>query len=203
VRAIELPFAFQRFSELDGALEFVVFEDTQGDRASALAAICAAIPGTDQNKLGTLGCRRIDDAAFYGDWYDAETKSLLLRGTYATQDGRTLTDPRLRDLDGVKIAHGGGPIPEAGAGGQFAYAFSWTPYGLQARPTEVQSLFDAIQEFLLPPGLQHEILDWANPRLPDASAYFRAGMEWWGVFLFTVYLPAIKRLTVIAGSTTD
>lgn len=203
MRTIELSPTFRRFSEVGGALEFAVFEDIEGDRESALAAICAAIPGTDKSMLRTLGCRCIDDRTFYGTWYDAETKSLLRLGTYTTPDGRKLTDPRLRDLEGVEIAHGSGPIPEPGAGGQFAYAFSSTPYTLQAPPMEIQALFDAIQEFIIPSKLEHEILDWTNPRLSEASAYFTAGMEWWGIFLFTVYVPTIHRLTVISGSTTD
>ena len=38
---------------------------------------------------------------------------------------------------------------------------------------------------------------------PAVSDYFAAGMEWWGVFLFSVYVPALQRLTIIAGSSTD
>ena len=56
---------------------------------------------------------------------------------------------------------------------------------------------------VLPPDLAQVILDWSHPRLPDASPYFAAGMEWWGVFLFTVHVPALGRLTGIAGSATD
>jgi hypothetical protein len=29
------------------------------------------------------------------------------------------------------------------------------------------------------------------------------GMEWWGIFLFSIHVPAIERLTIVAGSTTD
>src|SRR5262249_12690195 len=158
-------------------------------------AICTAVPGTDKIKLRALGCRRIDDHGFYGNWYDTETKSLLRLGTYTMQDGRTLTPPRPRDLEDVQIAQGCSAIPGPGGGGHFAYGSLWTPHVLQACPTEIQPLFDAIQQFVIPPNLDHEILDWSNPRLPEASAYFTAGMEWWGVFLFTVYVPAIQRLT--------
>lgn len=63
--------------------------------------------------------------------------------------------------------------------------------------------FDQICEFLMPPGSEIDILDWSSDRLPDVCAYFTDGMEWWGVFLFSLYLPALKRLTIIAGSSTD
>ena len=55
----------------------------------------------------------------------------------------------------------------------------------------------------MPPNLEHEILDWTNPKLPEVSAFFASGMEWWGVFLFTVHVPETGLLTVICGSTTD
>ncbi len=124
-------------------------------------------------------------------------------GEYTTSDGKKLVNPRLKDLEGIHIRSGGSPLPEAGAGGQFAYAFSWTPYGLKAGPEQVQELFTAITKFVLPPNLEHDILDWSSPRLPEVSKFFAAGMEWWGVFLFTVHIPVIRRLTVIAGSTSD
>jgi hypothetical protein len=200
---INLPASFQRFQEIGGVLGFAVFEDAQEDREAALDAICSAIPGLDKNKLRALGCRCIDDRAFFGDWYDMQTKSLLRIGNYSTSDGRELNDPRLLDLEGVQITHGGTPIPELGGGGQFAYAFSWPPYGLQARPIKVQALFAAIRDFIMPPNLEHEILDWTSPMLPEVSDHFAAGMEWWGVFLFTVRVPETGLLTVIWGAETD
>jgi hypothetical protein len=204
MRAIEdLPPAFGRFRQIGGVLDFVVFDDAQGDEWSALTAIATALPDMDVNKLRRLGYRRVEQQAFYGDWYDARADALLRLGTFTTVDGRKLTDPKLSDLDKEAIAHGGSSIPEAGAGGQFAYAFSQTPYGLAARPSEIQDLFRSIRDFVLPPETEHEILDWTSPRLPNASKYFAAGMEWWGVFLFTVHAPALGRLTVISGSTTD
>ncbi|MBN9467142.1 MAG: hypothetical protein J0J10_00035 [Bosea sp.] len=57
--------------------------------------------------------------------------------------------------------------------------------------------------FLFPPLQKAEITDWSSPKLPEVSDYFADGMEWWGVFLFTIYLPDLKRLTVIAASATD
>jgi steroid 5-alpha reductase family enzyme len=67
----------------------------------------------------------------------------------------------------------------------------------------VQAVFDEIRDFILPPAHQYEICDWSSPRLPEVSDYFTDGMEWWGVFLFSIYVPALKRLTIVAGSTTD
>ncbi len=203
MQPVDLPSAFERLNEIGGALRFAVFSGADGDGDSALAAIATVLPDIDTAKLRSLGFRRIDDRTFYGDWYDAESDALLQMGTYTTEDGRTLVDPKLRDIDGVAITHGARAIPDSGAGGQFAYALSWTPYGLRARPREVQDLFCGIRDFILPAQLEHEILDWSSPRLPEASEYFAAGMEWWGVFLFTAYVPALRRLTVIVGSTTD
>ena len=98
---------------------------------------------------------------------------------------------------------GAAPGIDPGSGGQFAYAFSNPPYGLRARGSEVQALFEEIRDFILPPDERSEILDWTSPRLPEVSAYFSMGIDWWGVFLFTIHVPATGRLTAIAGSTTD
>ena len=204
MKAVErLPREFGRLRQIGGVLQFAVYEDAGDDEAEALAAISSAIPDLNTDTLKSLGCRRIDKRSFFGDWYDAETDSVLKIGEYTTSDGKKLVNPRLKDLEGIHIRSGGSPLPEAGAGGQFAYAFSWTPYGLKAGPEQVQELFTAITKFVLPPNLEHDILDWSSPRLPEVSKFFAAGMEWWGVFLFTVHIPVIRRLTVIAGSTSD
>ncbi len=200
---IQLPPAFARYHQIGGTLAFAAFSDVDGDENSAASAIGNVIPDANQAKLRSLGARSISDRAFFGDWYDEQSGDLLRLGTITTHDGRTLSNPRLRDLDGVAVSSAGNPLPEPGAGGQFAYAFSWTPYGLEASPAEVQSLFSAVKAVILPAGLEHEILDWSSPRLVEVSPYFRAGMEWWGVFLFTIYTPSTRRLFVIAGSTTD
>jgi hypothetical protein len=198
-----LPPAFDRFRAIGGALIFAVYEDAKGDDAAALAGISTAMPNLDITKLKSLGYRSIDKRTFFGDWYDAESGALMRLGRLETRDGQELIDPKFNELVGVEIVAEGSVLPEAGAGGQFAYAFSWTPYGLRTHLAEVQQLFIEITNFILPPDVEHQILDWSNPRLPEVSKFFAAGMEWWGVFLFTVYLPQIKRMTVIAGSTTD
>ena len=71
------------------------------------------------------------------------------------------------------------------------------------RGTRPGEIFHAVRRFILPPDLEHDILDWAHPELPEVADYFAQGMEWWGVFLFTIHVPALNRLTAIAGSTTD
>jgi hypothetical protein len=203
MRAVErLPAEFERFRQIGGALGFAIYEDV-GEEVEALTAISSTISDIDAGMLETLGSRRIDKLSFFGDWFDAATGSVLKIGEFITSDGKTLVNPRLKDLDGIHIRSGASPLPVAGAGGQFAYAFSWTPYGLNADPGEVQELFDAITKFILPPKQEHHILDWSSPRLPEVSKFFAAGMEWWGVFLFTIHVPQISRLTVIIGSTSD
>lgn len=195
------PAAFFRCEEMFGALQFTVFDDADGDVEEAVGAICTVIDGADGEALRNLGFRELDDAQFYGDWFDSKTDSLLKLGNWRGAQGE-LVNPRLRDLDSLKLS-GGAWIPEAGAGGQFAYAFANTPYGLKATPTEVQELFDKIRHVILPPNVQHIIRDWASPDLVKVSPLFEQGMEWWGVFLFTIYVPDWRRHTVIVGSTTD
>ena len=96
------------------------------------------------------------------------------------------------------------PVSEIeNAGGQFAYAFSCPPYRLQAKASAIQSTFDEIREFISPSKTEIHIWHWSNPALPQVSDYFAAGMEWWVVYLFSIHVPARRRLTIIAGSATD
>ena len=182
-------------------LEFAVFDDANGDPDEAVSAICEALPGANPDALKEIGPWEIDDARLYGRWF--EDGSLLKIG--CKNESGELINPRLRDLgDQLLLAvPSGGPIPHPGSGGEFAYAFSDPPYGLRARAQEVQDLFDEIRDFIMPPGTAHRILDWTSADLPKVHSYFEAGMEWWGVFLFTIYAPACRRLTVILGSATD
>ncbi|MGE0739846.1 MAG: hypothetical protein AB7O98_00775 [Hyphomonadaceae bacterium] len=193
--------AITRYADIGGVVEFAVYDDADGDPDAVFAAVCDAAPIENPEALRAIGFRRLDDASFYGDWYELATHSLLLIGTWGGIE-RPLVNPKLRDLDDHRLA-GGGLIPEAGAGGQFAYAFSHPPYGLQAKPREIQDLFDKIRHAILPAAVDHEILDWSSPDLPMASSYFEPGMEWWGVFLFSIYVPEHRRLSIVWASTTD
>lgn len=201
-----LPAAFKRFEAMAGALDFAVFENASGRKDEILSVVPQVLGSAfpvDLEKLRSLEGRRLTERAFFGDWYDCESGMLLRLGEYTTDTGSALRNPKLKTLDDLKIVSGSSPLPEAGAGGQFAYAFSWTPYRLQGKPGEVQAVFEEIRDFILPPFQDSEILDWSSPRLPEVSDYFEAGMEWWGVFLFSLYIPSLQRLTLIAGSTTD
>lgn len=206
-RIAPLPPAFREFEQTGGVLEFAVFEDAQGtedELISAIASTLNPIAPVNTEALRSIGSRHITRQQFFGDWYDLDSASLIRVGDWKIEGERKLrTNPRFADIGQKKIISGGGSIPEAGTGGQFAFAFTEPPYGLRASYGEIQILFDQIREFLMPPGSQIDILDWSSDRLPDVCTYFADGMEWWGVFLFSLYVPALKRLTIIAGSTTD
>jgi hypothetical protein len=206
MRPVEKPPAsIRRYRQIGGVLDFAFFEEAGGAGDEILAAVPHALRGHRvyrAEKLRELGGRRIRERAFFGEWYDPESAAVLRLGHHVG-GGRIFENPKLRDLDGVKILNSSMPVPEPGEGGGFAYAFSHPPYGLDARPAEVQDLFDSLVHFILPDRMEHTILDWTSPRLREVSDYFEAGMEWWGVFLFSIHVPAIRRLTIIAGSTTD
>lgn len=56
---------------------------------------------------------------------------------------------------------------------------------------------------ILPAGSGEIITDWSSRRLGELSEYFRAGLDYWGVFLFTIFHPSTARLVVLSASTTD
>jgi hypothetical protein len=201
-RVDPLPSAFARYYEMRGVVEFAVFDDADNDPNTVFEAICTSAPIDDREALRAIGFRKIDDATFFGQWYDPASGALLLFGQYTFEGGQTFTNPRLRDLEGLRMMSGGSGLPEPGGGGEFAYAFSHPPYGMSGC-RDVQLAFEKIMHFIMPAGVDHEILDWADPALPKAGAYFQAGMEWWGVFLFSIYVPSYRRLTIAWASTTD
>lgn len=204
------PGSIRRYREIGGVLDFTFFEGVGDAVQSAHAAIEQALKRAistgerfDPTLLRSAPYRRVSKDALLGDWFDSRSGLLVRRGTFTTGTGQRLIDPTYEQLEGVGIRSGGGPIPDLWAGGQFAYAFSQPPYGLQATPGEIQALFSKVCDVILPPWLDSEILDWGSPALTDVSDYFLAGAEWWGAFLFTVRIPAHQSMTVILGSATD
>ncbi len=199
-----LPAAFDRYARV-GELEFALFDDADGTREQIVEAVRQALPppaSFDGARLLQLGGRVIEREAFFGDSLSADGRDLVWRGTWRTADGQELKDPTFRQLAGRQVVSGGSGWPDPGAGGNFAFAFSRPVHG-PGDPAAMQDLFDAIRAVLLPPAAPAEIRDWASPQLGEVSDYFAAGLEWWGVYLFSIYLPEWRQLAIVLGSATD
>jgi hypothetical protein len=207
---------FDRYDKLGGVLHFARFAECSGTDPALLEAIGSTlekimgaskiVPGC----LDSLPWRPLTRQAFLGSWADAGTGVLRRRGDFTTARGRTLVDPSYEELNqlslaGDSIVSGAAPIPDLWEGGQFAFAFSQPPYGLyRGTPGQIQEVFTAVFDLILPPDQSIEIRDWGSPGLPDLCPdYFLPGTEWWGVFLFTLYAPQEKKVTVVVGSATD
>ena len=209
------PPCLARYAAMGGVLDIARFGACDGSDAELREAIAATVaaawptdPGIDRDRLAALPCRPLTREVFLGDWADRRTGDLVHRGTQTMTDGRTLHHPTYRALDaleqrGITSRGSSSQGVELWAGGEFAYAFAQPPYTLRAPFGAIQALFEEMVAMILPPGQSWSILDWGSEALPAISAYFQDGLEWWGVFLFTVHVPAERLLTVIAGSTTD
>ncbi|WP_439540480.1 hypothetical protein [Sphingomonas sp.] len=205
-RVRKLPGAFAAYQKIGGALDFAVFHAEQPSECDLTAAIGVTVGQPfDAMLMASMGSRARSRRDLLGDWYEPSTGKLIKRGSYTLRDGREITDPKLENIPRKGIMSGATvtPLPAAGPDGGLAYAFANPPYTLSAAGERVQELFDTIFDFIMPKGVCHEIRDWTHPDLPRVSPYFAPGMEWWGVFLFTIHVPSLARLTVIAGSTTD
>jgi len=198
-----LPGALKRYCRIGGVLEFKIYRDAVGDDAAALAAIVASLGDPGADPPARLCPGPINAQTFLGDWCDAGTITLIRRGHVRLGDGRELIDPKFRDLAGLEVKNASSVAPLPGEGGQFARAFAFPPYGLRARPEQVHALFREVVDVILPPGLEHRIFDWTTRDLAEAYPYFADGMEWWGIYLFTIQVPALERVMVIMGSATD
>lgn len=196
----------RRYNDMGGVLSFSIFdgaEDAEADSRTAIHQVLAAMGPVNEDGFRALQPRHIGEALFFGDCYDPGDGGLIKRGTWKTIDGRELTNPKLTALDGVTLVGGGSALPDPGSGGDFAYAFLNPPYGMSGSPSDLQEVFDGIGGVVLPAGYDSVILDWTTPKLKGVSSYFEAGMEWWGVFLFSIYIPAKQQLTIVTGSATD
>ena len=112
-------------------------------------------------------------------------------------------NPRYEEIGSKRIRSWANTMPDFHDAGEYAFAFSQPPYPLSGRRAEVQRLFRESTCIILPPSEKVDIFDWSGSDLTKVDSYFEAGMEWWGVFLFTVFQPSHSRLIVISGSTTD
>jgi hypothetical protein len=94
----------------------------------------------------------------------------------------------------------GSEISKIGSTKGYAEAFSHTPYNVQMKLEDINTLFEDINNAAFG-GLRQdlEVYEWSN----DWSTYFDAGNEWWGSFLWTVKHPTQNVIVAIGASTTD
>jgi hypothetical protein len=94
----------------------------------------------------------------------------------------------------------GSRVSKTGSTQGYAEAFSDTPYNVQMKLEDINTLFEDINNAAFG-GLRQdlEVYEWSN----DWSTYFDAGNEWWGSFLWTVKHPTQKVIAAIGASTTD
>lgn len=206
LRRTSLPAAFDRYALLGGALEFALFDDADGTPEQIVEAVRQALPSCASfsgERLLQLGCRPIHQTRFFGSYLGNDGRDLIRRGTWRTADGQQFTDATFRQLAGLRVTSGGHSPPDPGEGGNFALGFAFPVHGPGGDPLEWQYLFDSIRTVLLPPATPAEIRDWASPHLDEVSDYFAAGLEWWGVYLFSIYLPDWRQLAIVLGSSTD
>jgi hypothetical protein len=208
------PSFIDEFKKIGGVIDFSFFAEIESLDASIPEAFASHlssasmwstdVPNTvDLDAIESLPRRSIWKKDFLGDWYDPEAKLMRLVGGGKLTDGTELENPSFDKLYGKKTSNWGSWCPEPGSGGQFGYAFSQPPYGLQADYAEIQRIFDLVIEYLFEKGVHTDVTDWSSPELVKLSSYFSHGLDWWGVFLFTLFSPANGRLTVISASTSD
>ncbi|WP_299327008.1 hypothetical protein [Parasphingopyxis sp.] len=158
---------------------------------------------------------------FFGRWYDFNRGLLVEQGYWEFADGSRIENTPLVDLPkyATKSQKAGGfDCPEIECRGNYAYAFSNAVHGPNhfKHGPRFQEIFDLLNEQIFPSGYSPTVdqaalrinstpvvYDWSTPELERFSRFFEAGLEWWGIFLFTVHDPLTSRLAVISASETD
>jgi hypothetical protein len=202
--------ATKRHRKIGGAIDYSLFEDCDGSREQQRGCIAdhfeelgLSVTPEDRAALDRIEPTQSSAKGFLGDWYDVRAHKLIARGHWYTES-ESVDDPTVESLDRLRPKGSSGPLPEVGGRGQFAYAFFQTPYGLHANGAEKQADFEAVWATLSPPDTSPAYFDWSSDRLTALfEPYYKAGAEWWGVFLFTIYVQAQCRLWVMSASTTD
>jgi hypothetical protein len=95
-------------------------------------------------------------------------------------------------------------IPKLGDRSHFTYAFGQPPHGIHADTEVKRDAIAALQLLLWPQGVDVIPYDWSCLELGlICPEYYHSGLEWWGVFLFAIEIPSIKRLWIASASATD
>lgn len=197
-------------------LDYSFFGGAGPDRLDRLRAIDAHLSAAENPRewhlpsaaiaaLQSIEERKLTREIFLGEWCDPRDLMLIRRGSGDVEGLGRVSDIRYDTLGEAKVRNWGVAIPDPGFDepGQYAYAFSSPPYSLNALRSEIQRLFKQSTELLLGRGAPIEIFDWSGGDLTLVHPLFEAGMEWWGVFLFTIFNPDDRTMVVISGSTTD
>lgn len=194
----------RRIKKLGCVIDVSAFEANDGELETCRQAISQTFgPDRTDAILFSVSPRKLRERKFFGDWLNLDTGKLIKRGTYKNDAGDELIDPTMEKLFKFGARSSACEIPDAGSGGQFAYAFLCPPYSLRGSARSIQETFDELRWAILPNDTENEILDWTSPILTNFSAYFKVGMEWWGIFLFTIFSRSRRRLIVLSASTTD
>lgn len=197
--------SYKRFLQADGEVGIAIGEDgrdTIGLHAEVLAhAIQSYCKQTvHSERLKDIDPLEIDAETFHGTWFDGNNGLLVHKGTVTTKDDRNVFDPYFVDVADYKSLSSG--LPELWQPGGFAYAFCNPPYGLRITRSETQELYTSITSELLS-GQDVRIYNWHQRELIDAVPELAIGTEWWGVFAFTIFIPASSRIFGIVASTSD
>ncbi|MFU7529105.1 hypothetical protein [Qipengyuania sp. ASV99] len=161
------------------------------------------LPADAVAALQSLNQCNLTREAFLGEWCDPRDLMLIKRGSGEVEGLGQVSDIRYDKLGEAPFRSWGGATPDCEEPGQYAYAFSCPPYSLEGPSAKIQRLFKASTELLLGRGERIEIFDWSRGDLTRVHPLFEAGMEWWGVFLFTIFKLDDHSMFVISGSTTD
>jgi hypothetical protein len=225
--SLPLETLLARYAEMGGVIDYVLLDlngrdghvyETHRDTAIATMEVLSA--RIDHYFLTLLqhpdfqGCQReayfrvtfdparmrahqISVQEFLGPMFDLETHRLLLRGR---------SHPHLNDYFGAGTQeHPLNIVPYPQRHSEYmtqgyAHAFSDPPYNLRGTAAEINAVFLQLSEALFQ-GFRMACHHWQWST--DWSNYFEAGHEWWGSFLWTVYVQGSASLVGVGASSTD
>lgn len=193
------------FYRSSGGVIFIsVCEEAEDTHDCHAATLAAAINSKDvekvSNKVSNVVPVEIEEEAFHGSHFDYDRQLLRHNGTVNLSRGRSQTNPYYKDM--LSNMGCSSDIPDLWCLGEFAYAFCQPAYGLSMKPFEIHETYSAITSEVTPRN-QCRIFSWQKEEILDADPWLKAGIDWWGVFVFSVYNKNSGQLFGIAASDTD
>lgn len=187
-----------------GVISISVCEEAEDTHVCHAAAVTAAINSKDiervSNKVSNVVPVEINEETFHGSYFDYDRQLLRHNGTINLAGGDTQTNPFYKDIESKW--GGSSHIPDLWSLGEFAYAFCRPAYGLTMKPFKIHETYLAITSEVTPRD-QCRILSWQKKEILAADPWLKAGVDWWGVFVFSVYNKNTGQLFGIAASDTD
>ena len=194
--------SYQKFLNSGGAIGITYMESTEDTLANHAKVLDSILETFDIDALINLKPPTIKERNFHGTWYDYANELLVFDISDPSKKIKNPKDRGTYFIDMPSFPDAYGIYPPDFNSGNFAYAFCQPPYPLDLSPQSIQNLYSDIIQKICP---KHDvrILNWYSEALINLAPELKEGTEWWGVFVFTIYVKSTRTIFALVAAETD